>query len=104
MSKFLASAEPWRGSARPYRHEVRRTITAAGVRALGGQALAQLADAGSTASTRAAPTTDLFHRARSIIDDRVDVAVRGGVAEAYEHLKLIMLFKTGFVKGKKISP
>jgi len=38
-------------------------------------------------------------RARTVVDDRVDIAIRGRVAHADDHLtNLIMHFKTSFVK------
>jgi hypothetical protein len=45
----------------------------------------QLADACAAAGTRATAATDVLDRARALVDDRVDIAIRGRVAEADDH-------------------
>ncbi len=72
-------------AGRPYRHEIGRTITAAAIRALGVEAISDLVDARAAARTGTAATADLLDRARAVIDDRIDIAVRGGVTEADQH-------------------
>jgi hypothetical protein len=60
----------------------------------------QLADAGAAPGASTAAAADLVHAAGAVIDHRVDVAVRGGMAEADQHVvKLKLLFKIGDVKG-----
>src|SRR5690606_39264185 len=44
---------------------------------------------------------DFFDGARTIVDDRVDVAIGRRVAHADEHLKLIMHFKTRKIKPSR---
>src|SRR5207253_995178 len=86
-------------SASAERDEIGRAIARArAARALGLQPLAQLADARAAARARTAATSDVFDRARTLVDDRVDIALRRGVAEADDHLNLIMHFKTRIVK------
>jgi len=62
------------------------------------EALAQLVQARTAARSSAAAPTDLFDRARAVVDDRVDIAIRRRVTGANDHLKLIMHFKKQFVK------
>jgi len=45
----------------------------------------KLAHAGAAAGARAAAPTDVLDRARTVVDDRVDVAIRGWVTEADDH-------------------
>src|SRR6185437_7437000 len=80
---------------------VRGTIAPAPVRTARLEPLAQLPDARPATGPRPTAPADLFHRARAIVDVRIDVAVGGREAQADDHgvLKLIMLFKTDFVKG-----
>ncbi|MFT3693122.1 MAG: hypothetical protein QM831_08265 [Kofleriaceae bacterium] len=64
--------------------------------------LAQFVMAHAATGTSAAGSTDVFDRARAFIDHRVDIAASSGVTHADDHrLKLIMHFKTGFVKASK---
>ena len=87
-------------SASAERHEIGRAIARAraATGALGFETLAELAHACTAAGARATATADVFDGARTLVDDRVDIALRGGVAEADDHLKLIMHFKTSIVK------
>jgi hypothetical protein len=88
-------------AGRPYRDEIIGTIAGAGIRALGVEPIPELVDTGATAGAGTAATTDVLDRARAVVDDRVDVAIRGWVTQADEHdVKLIMLFKPPNVKGQ----
>jgi hypothetical protein len=76
-----------------------RAITGGGVRTSRAEALAQLVVAHAATGSGAAALADLFDRARTFVDHRVDIAVTSRVTHTDDHrLKLIMHFKTGFVK------
>src|SRR6185436_18919265 len=95
----------WRRSPRsarwPERDQILRAIAAATARALGGEAVAQLLDTRAAAGAGSAALADLLDCASTIVDHGIQVAIRGRVAEANQHgLKLIMLFKPRFVKGR----
>lgn len=53
--------------------------------ALGVEPIPNLLDARAAAGTGAALAPDVSDRARAIVDRGIDVAVRGGVAQADEH-------------------
>src|SRR5687767_11187225 len=74
-------------AGRPYRHEIGGTIATAAIRALGEQAIAQLLDTGAAAGSGTATLADLFDRACAVVDDRVDIAIRSGMAHADDHRK-----------------
>lgn len=75
------------------------TIARAAIRPLRREAISQLVDTGAAARAGAAALPDLFYAARPVIDDRVEIAMGGRMAEADQHgLKLIMLFKPRRVK------
>lgn len=49
------------------------------------EAISQIIDTRAAAGPRPAALTDLLHRARAIVDHRVEIAVRGGMTEANQH-------------------
>jgi len=49
------------------------------------QPIPKLVDARATAGAGSALAPDLGDRARTVVDDRVDLAVRGRVTQADEH-------------------
>jgi DNA-binding transcriptional LysR family regulator len=53
--------------------------------ALGVQPIPKLLDARAAAGPGAALASDVGDRARSIVDRGIDIAIRGGVAQAHEH-------------------
>ncbi len=65
------------------------------------EAISKLLDARAAAGSSAALPSDVLHRARPVVDHRVEVAVRGRVAQADQHggVTLIMLFNSKFVKA-----
>ena len=49
------------------------------------EAILQLFDTCAAAGPRTAALTDLLHRAGTIIDHRIEIAVRGGMTDANQH-------------------
>jgi hypothetical protein len=49
------------------------------------QAISQVLHTRAAAGPRPAALTDLLNRARAVVDHRVEIAIRGRVAEADQH-------------------
>lgn len=52
---------------------------------LGVEPIPNLLDARAAAGTGAALASDVGHRARSVVDRGIDIAIGGGMAQADEH-------------------
>jgi hypothetical protein len=90
---------------RPYRDECAGAIArAAPIASTTGalEVIFDLGDAGAAAGARAALTTDLLDRVRTIGDGGIQLAVTDGMAQTDDHVaapSLKVTFKPKFVKG-----